>query len=150
MCNGSEVSAIEGELVSMLNVHLSGFVVYPMVLHSNLWILTSFFPIFSVFIGLLPLTSFSLCLPSVHLLTLLSSWLHLMAMESPQEDVTDCAQNAVLLPDLVEGICVDYLHLKIEKAFFKQVMRYPLGRLGPMQGMEQLQLVVFDETVIYI
>ena len=86
-----------------------------------------------VFKGHLPLRLFSLRLTSVHLLILLFSRLHLMAMESP-EVVTDCAQNTVLLSDLVQGICVEYLHLKIEKAIFKQVMCYPLGRTWANAG----------------
>ena len=71
-------------------------------------------------------------------------------MESVQESVALSSQNVILLPDLVEGICVDYLHLKIERIIFKQVMQYPLGRLGPMQGMEQLQIVVFDKSVCFL
>ena len=68
-------------------------------------------------------------------------------MESVQEPVALPSQNVILLPDLVEGVCVDYLHLKIERIIFKQVLRYPLGRLGPMQGMEQLQVVIYDKSV---
>ena len=71
-------------------------------------------------------------------------------MESVQESVALSPQNVILLPDLAEGVCVDFLHLKIERIIFKQVLRYPLGRLGPMQGMEQLQVVVFDKSVCYL
>lgn len=63
----------------------------------------------------------------------------------PSRDVP--TQNVVAIPDLLEGICVDYLHLKIEKVIIKQVFRYPLGKAGPSQPTEHLQLVVFDKSV---
>ena len=63
------------------------------------------------------------------------------------EVVSISSQNVVPILDLLAGVCVDYLHLKIENIIFKQVMGYPLDKLGPIQGMEQLQLVVFDKTV---
>ena len=66
-----------------------------------------------------------------------------MSMKGPQEAVSVPSQ----INDLVEGVCVDYLHAKIKKIIFKQFICYPIGRLGPMLGMEQLQLVVFENTV---
>ena len=53
----------------------------------------------------------------------------------------------VSIPDLSEGICVDYLHLKIEKIFFKQTVCFPLGKMGPSQATDQIQLVVVDKSV---
>ena len=55
----------------------------------------------------------------------------------------------VSIPDLVEGVCVAYLYLKIEKVIIKQVLCYPLGKLGPVHVTEQLQMVVFDKIVCF-
>lgn len=57
------------------------------------------------------------------------------------------SRNHVSIPDLVEGVCVDFLFVKVEKLIMKQVMRYPLGKLGPVQSNDQLHLVVFDKCV---
>ena len=53
----------------------------------------------------------------------------------------------VSIPDLSDGMCVDYLHLKIEMFIFKQLVRYPLGKMGPTEATNQIQLVVFDKSV---
>ena len=53
------------------------------------------------------------------------------------------SQNIVSIPDLADGVCVDYLHLKMEKVIFKQIVCYPLGKMGPTQATEQIQLVIF-------
>ena len=55
----------------------------------------------------------------------------------------------VIIPDLVEGVCVAYLYLKIEKVIIKQVLCYPLEKLGPVQVTKQLQLVVFNKIVYF-
>ena len=43
-------------------------------------------------------------------------------MEGGHEVVSVPSQNVVLIPDLLEVVCVDYLHMKIEKVIFNRSM----------------------------
>lgn len=57
------------------------------------------------------------------------------------------AFRSVLLPDVTEGVCVDYIQVKVERIFAREIIRYsPVGG-GPTREREQLRIVVFDKAV---
>ena len=57
------------------------------------------------------------------------------------------AFRPILLTDVVEGVCVDFIQVKVERIFDKLVYRYSLGAMGPTIDREQILIVLFDKAV---
>lgn len=119
------------------------------------WALAKTFGFMQKFVCLVPLYLHS-PYPAFKYCFYLFSWLRIwllsvfVYMDYDFESSSPTSHDNVSMADLLEGVCVDYLNVKIEKMILKQVLRYPFGRLGPAQASDQLQLVIFDKSVGFL